>query len=162
MLNHRKELEEQWGLTKTAIAKIPPAQGPIDPAVDHAIKEFVEFANKTVQTVYGNRDPRLPEVKLVIQWGPRFARIVRDEGNSKSSFGFVDRTNGDILKAASWSAPAAGPRGNVLDRSTWAASHGPYGMAYRRASVKTAFNKFNAPDVLGALFAALEAAFGLG
>lgn len=131
-------LEAQWGgtLERTAIAKIPPAQGPVNPAVDRAIKEFVEFANKTVSDHRDRLAPNLPVVTLLIEWGPRFARIVRDEGGPmhRSAFGFVDRTNGDILKSASWKAPAAGARGNVLDRSTWAGSHSPYGMTYRRAA----------------------------
>ena len=101
-----------------------------DPEIDRAIKEFVQFAQKTVDA-HGEGDPA--NTTLQIMWGRRYARIVRVQyGDQRSVFGFVDRDTGALLKAESWKRPARHSRGNVLDKSTWAWSHGPHGMAYLR------------------------------
>lgn len=49
--------------------------------------------------------------------GRRYVRIVKsdNEGSHRSVWGFVDKTNGDVLKAASWKAPAKHARGNIFD-----------------------------------------------
>jgi hypothetical protein len=49
--------------------------------------------------------------------GQRFLRIVMtvSQAGGRSVHAFVDSTNGDLLKAAGWKAPAKGARGNLLD-----------------------------------------------
>lgn len=42
--------------------------------------------------------------------GTRYTKLKTSRG---SAFAFVDMTNGDILKAASWKAPAKHARGNI-------------------------------------------------
>lgn len=49
-----------------------------------------------------------------------------------SAFCFIDRTNGNILKSASFKAPAKGARGNIRDPHYWLKSVTPYGAAYLR------------------------------
>lgn len=49
-----------------------------------------------------------------------------------SAFCFIDKTNGDVLKPASWSAPAKHARGNIFDNSNGLKYVGPYGPAYLR------------------------------
>jgi hypothetical protein len=49
-----------------------------------------------------------------------------------SAFCFIDRATGNILKAASFSAPAKGVRGNIRDPHYWLKSVTPYGAAYLR------------------------------
>lgn len=91
--------------------------------------------NKTLLTynspIYKNRAP-LPEdfhdKPFKIQIGKRYARIVR-EGSVHC---FVDLTNGDVLKAASWSKPAKHARGNIFDESNGLKLMGQYGPAYLR------------------------------
>ena len=102
-----------------------------DPAIKRAIEEFVKFAQNTVDRGYPGHDTPPP---LSIMWGRKYARIVRGEGMHRSVFGFVDLSNGNLLKAATWKKPAKHPRGNVLDKSTWANSHTSYGMAYMRSA----------------------------
>lgn len=102
-----------------------------DPKIDAAIKEFVEFVTNTIHTNMKKNFANLPLPKVYAEWGQRYVRIVKED-NQRVVFGFVDRTNGDILKAEGWKKPAKHARGNVLDRSTWAGSHGPYGMTYLR------------------------------
>jgi hypothetical protein len=68
-----------------------------------------------------------------VKWGRKYAKVVT--GNTRSSGGsvfcFVDRTNGDILKAASYKAPAKHARGNVL-RDDRLNAVGRYGANYMR------------------------------
>jgi|APSaa5957512493_1039668.scaffolds.fasta_scaffold13789_1 hypothetical protein len=62
-----------------------------------------------------------------IDWGRKYAKIV----NGSSVYCFVDRTNGNILKSASWKAPAKGARGNIYADDPLKGL-GPYGAAYLR------------------------------
>ena len=57
--------------------------------------------------------------KLSFERGKRFVRIVaatgQGAGTSRGAFGFIDTTNGDVLKAASWKSPAKNfARGNIF------------------------------------------------
>ena len=45
---------------------------------------------------------------------------------------FVDKTNGDVLKAAGWKAPAKHARGNIFDSNNGLGSMTEYGPAYLR------------------------------
>lgn len=57
-----------------------------------------------------------PLAQVSIENGRRYARIIIIEnGASRSVHSFVDLTNGNILKAASWKMPAKGIRGNIAD-----------------------------------------------
>jgi hypothetical protein len=54
--------------------------------------------------------------KLTYMAGKRYLRIVSYSTGSRCSFAFVDTTNGDVLKSASWKKPATNfPRGNIYD-----------------------------------------------
>ncbi len=60
-----------------------------------------------------------PGARLSLETGRRYARIVSEDGASRFAFGFVDLTNGDVLKADGWKAPAKNfARGNVSDANT--------------------------------------------
>ena len=63
--------------------------------------------------------------------GKRYAKLMVANGGqlNGSVFCFVDLSNGNILKAASWSTPAKGARGNIANR---AADLTPHGAQYRR------------------------------
>ena len=60
--------------------------------------------------------------------GKRYIRITCD----RSVHAFVDKTNGDVLKPASWKAPAKHARGNIFDAKNGLGSMGPFGPAYLR------------------------------
>ena len=71
---------------------------------------------------------RVPEgYHFGIDEGQRYIKIWHTwNGTGKSVHAFVDKRNGDLLKAAGWKAPAKGARGNVLtnlgdifDRFDW-------------------------------------------
>lgn len=50
-----------------------------------------------------------------VQTGKKNAKIVVNRGGSGYAYCYIDLTNGDILKAASWKAPAKGKRGSILN-----------------------------------------------
>jgi len=56
--------------------------------------------------------------KLSMQYGRRYVRIVAERSGQQSVWGFVDTTNGNVLKAASWKAPATKyARGCIYDEN---------------------------------------------
>lgn len=77
--------------------------------------------------------------RLQITGGGRYLKVVREsihtpskQVNSRSAHCFIDRTNGDVLKTASWSAPAKGARGNITDSNNGLARMNCYGAGYNR------------------------------
>ena len=52
---------------------------------------------------------------IEVQFGPKYARIVRIDGSSTSAYAFVDVAAGDIFKSESWKKPAKHARGNIGD-----------------------------------------------
>lgn len=61
--------------------------------------------------------------------GKKYARIVEADGNNgkiRNAWCFVDLSNGNILKAAGWSAPAKGPRGNIANGVEDVGDYGPH------------------------------------
>ena len=64
--------------------------------------------------------------------GKKYVKIVRARAGEAggSVHCFVDMTNGDVLKAASWKAPAKHARGNIFDEHNGLGSMGEYGPAY--------------------------------
>ena len=64
--------------------------------------------------------------------GQRYVRVIRTGPGSRSVHCFVDKSNGDVLKAASWKAPAKHARGNVFDEKNGLGWMGEYGPAYLR------------------------------
>ena len=49
-----------------------------------------------------------------VEAGRKYFKLVADYGNQRSVHSFVDRVTGDVLKAASWNAPAKGARYNLV------------------------------------------------
>jgi hypothetical protein len=60
--------------------------------------------------------------------GTRYVKVIRGTGVHC----FVDKRNGDILKAASWKTPAKHARGNIFDSKNGLGWMGEYGPAYLR------------------------------
>ena len=108
-----------------------PAAVVVTPAV---LAAFLAFCQGVVDTHYATHFSNLTSDLLSVMKGRRYAKIVAtrrgDHSTGRSVYCFVDMTNGDILKSASWKAPAMHARGNVLDASTYAAAITPYGAAY--------------------------------
>lgn len=75
--------------------------------------------------------PNLSAPKFTAEPGRRYVRIVRAD-SQRSVHCFIDTTNGDVLKAAGWKAPAKHARGNLFDDAGGLRYIGPYGPAYLR------------------------------
>jgi hypothetical protein len=51
--------------------------------------------------------------KFEVEYGKKYARIVKNEYQQSSVYCFIDLTNGNILKADGWKKPAKGARGSI-------------------------------------------------
>ena len=72
-----------------------------------------------------------PELKVKL--GSRYAKVTRVRGKlvaAESVYFFVDLSNGDLLKAASWKAPAKGARASLFDEDLGISAVGPHGAGY--------------------------------
>jgi len=72
--------------------------------------------------------PNVPLDKFRMTQGKRYIKVIR--GGSVHCF--IDRINGDVLKAASWNAPAKHARGNIWDDDNGLNCMSEYGAAYLR------------------------------
>lgn len=80
---------------------------------------YLKRVNETVRASYlqwdkfsKNAEERVPKITYTL--GKRYAKLIADD---RSAFGFVDLTNGDVLKANSWASPARNfARGNIYDQ----------------------------------------------
>ena len=68
----------------------------------------------------------LSTYEISVEYLKRYARIVKTCKSSRSVHSFVDLRTGDILKAASWKAPAKGVRGNVADLTKGFSAYGAW------------------------------------
>lgn len=98
---------------------------------DAAISLFAVEIQAMVVDHFAEHYALLTPPTITVEWGRKYARIVKNNGRSRSVHSFVDRTNGDILKAATWAAPAKHARGSVLAADRLSAV-GPYGANYLR------------------------------
>lgn len=105
----------------------------VDAGFQTAFDRFMRFSQAIVDKNWATYK-NIARPILYAQDGRRYVRVVRrdyPDAQSGSAHVFVDKTNGDILKPASWKAPAKHARGNILamDYDKWM---GPYGTAYLR------------------------------
>jgi len=88
------------------------------------VYEFITRAQKVVDVSYRKFEPEthMAIPQLTVTFGIKYARIVQD---NSCAWGFINLENGDLLRAASWKAPAKHARGNIFDehggvkRITW-------------------------------------------
>ena len=104
--------------------------------------EFVTAQLAALNYINGLQDKTvtLPsEVVAVV--GKKYVRLVRQykiEGNvddtyrGRPAYGFIDIETGNVLKAASWAAPAKGIRGNIYNQDTYRTAFTEFGVAYLR------------------------------
>ena len=79
------------------------------------LAEFVTVVQGVVNAYMAKEYPTLPRRVITVDLGRRYARIVQTASGSGNVYCFVDLTNGDIRKAASWKIPARGVCGSVHD-----------------------------------------------
>lgn len=104
-------------------------------------QSWLAGANKVLADNRAANCPNLPKESLIPSEGERYIKVSRisesvDAQTGKpivnSAYGFIDRTNGDVLMAASWRAPAKHARGNIFAPDNGLPCVGPYGIAYLR------------------------------
>ena len=98
-----------------------------------ALTGFLAASQAIVNAHYAAHLQNLMPPALVAEPGRRYVRIAcQDSRNGgRYAWAFVDQTNGDILLAAGWKAPAKHARGNIYAKNP-VASIGPHGPAYLR------------------------------
>lgn len=104
---------------------------------DAALIRFVALCQAMFDSHYSERYNGLVSPKLEIDpKGKKFVRIIssrRGRGESgRSVYCFVERSTGNILKAASWKAPAKHARGSIFRDDPVTGCCGPYGIVYLR------------------------------
>jgi hypothetical protein len=97
------------------------------------VAEFLTKLNTERAEYYKNLDYKTGKTDLVMEVGNKFLRF----WDGTTCWGFISRVDGDLkgspikkgdlLKAASWKAPAKHARGNILDGT---ARYGVYGPEY--------------------------------
>jgi hypothetical protein len=97
------------------------------------VKNFLDKVNAERKDYYEKADMPNQYKELTIEIGNKFIRL----WSGSSCWGFISRVDGDLkgslikkgdlLKAATWKAPAKHARGNIIDGS---ARYGVYGPEY--------------------------------
>lgn len=97
------------------------------PSFETALAPFMKGAQAKVTANYAGTGLTIPQ--LGVTYGPKYAKIIRSDGGV---YAFVKKDDGNVYKAASWTAPAKHARGNIYSPDGGLSAAGPYGMAYMR------------------------------
>lgn len=95
---------------------------------DEKFKTFFEGVQKIYSDYMVQTFPNNPRDEFSYKVGKRYTKVIC----GGSAFCFVDNTNGDVLKAAGWSAPAKGARGNIFDENNGLGRMSAYGPEYNK------------------------------
>lgn len=80
---------------------------------DEALANFVNVVQQMQNEHFQQNLPNLKPPTITLDHGRRYIKVVSNRSlGGKSVYCFIDK-NGDILKSASWKAPAKGVRGNI-------------------------------------------------
>ncbi len=95
------------------------------------VSEFIEQVNSKISTYYAKNLTNLTPKHLTLEVGNKFLKLWMDS----TCWGFISRIDGDfkgapikkgdLLKPASWKAPAKHARGNIIDGTAQYDVHGP-------------------------------------
>lgn len=97
------------------------------------LDEWLTAAQEMVSRNYATNFPNLTPSVLEMTDGRRYIRIdtIVDNGlGQRSVWAFIDKRSGDVLKPATYKAPAKHARGNLFDASGGVSKLTPYGPAY--------------------------------
>lgn len=75
--------------------------------------------------------PNITPAVFTVSMGKRYAKIISN-GTGRSVHTFIDRTNGNVLKAAGWAAPAKHARGSIFSAQNGMEAVSVYGGNYLR------------------------------
>lgn len=95
------------------------------------LNEWLAACQDMINRHFADNYANLTAPILKLEHGSKYIRVVRDGGEyDRSVYAFIDKTNGDIRKPASWKAPAKWARGCLFDDKKGLGSMGTYGPAY--------------------------------
>lgn len=99
---------------------------------DQALKAFLKGSQEIIDNDYKIHYPNLKPNILTTKVGKKYVKIISkaQSGYGTSVWAFIDKATGDILKPASWKAPAEHARGNILDQDNGTRSVTAYGPGY--------------------------------
>jgi len=99
---------------------------------DSALKAFLKGAQDIIDADYKLNYPNLKPNILVTTSGKKYVKVISkaQSGSGTSAWAFIDKSNGDILKPATWAAPAKHARGNIFDQDNGTRSVTAYGPGY--------------------------------
>lgn len=92
---------------------------------DKRLETFLEGLKVILATAYKNG------FTLEAVEGGRYIKLIVGTPQ-KSAYGFIDKINGDVLKTASWNAPAKHARGNIFNGDNGLHCCQPYSIEYRQ------------------------------
>ena len=72
---------------------------------DAALTAWLARCQERIDKHYAAHCPRLTIPHLEVMRGPKFLRIVRADGTSRSAFAFVEKATGNVYKPKSWKGP---------------------------------------------------------
>lgn len=105
---------------------------------EEIVSQVAVYVSRVQELVNAQYDPKYPHMtphNITVSYGKKYAKVITKAtfGSSVSVHTFVDLENGNIMKAASWSKPAAIPRGNIFnDNSDVGRTVSQYGAVYLR------------------------------
>lgn len=101
---------------------------------DAKLASFVEGCNKMYNDYMDKEFPNNPREMIAVVGGRKYIKVAKCglDGKPHSAYCFVDKTNGNVLKAAGWNAPAKGARGNIFKEDNGLSGVTPYGGVYLR------------------------------
>ena len=79
-----------------------------------ALDKFINLIQDMKDVYMTKNFPALQRPVITADVGRRYAKLLVSDASSRSVYCFVDLTNGDVLKAATWKAPAKHARGNIF------------------------------------------------
>ena len=111
-----------------------------DQDFEKAFEKWLKGAQKIIDDhakKQGKGDKKVEDVYrsvLEVKKGPKYYKIIAKPvtGAGAPVWAFIDKSTGNVLKPASYSAPAKHARGNIYDKSGGLASLSAYGPAYLR------------------------------
>lgn len=95
---------------------------------DAALTAFCEAVNALRAVYYAlNGFTAQYQEPVTFKRGGKYAKIIllNEQGEPRSVYCFIDLSNGNILKAAGYNAPAKHARGNITKGASQVGPHGP-------------------------------------
>ena len=86
------------------------------------VENYIRKVQDASDKEYRDHYPTLYEAGKISRYsfttGPKYYKVIDNMSNVQQSvFCFIDRSNGDIYKADSWSRPAKHVRGNIFNEN---------------------------------------------